>query len=79
MAFGLTIGTERATVLQVCHLSCFRRIFAYALPQNSIQDELTKRGYSPDAGERIRRADHGVNAHFCRRSCHGRVHHDNAD
>ncbi|KAI0343716.1 hypothetical protein BDW22DRAFT_1356247 [Trametopsis cervina] len=32
MAFGLTIGTERATALQT-----------------SIQDELTKRGYSPDA------------------------------
>ncbi|EKM53415.1 uncharacterized protein PHACADRAFT_211115 [Phanerochaete carnosa HHB-10118-sp] len=32
MAFGLTIGTERATALQ-----------------NAIQDELTKRGYSPDA------------------------------
>ncbi|CAL1711350.1 unnamed protein product [Somion occarium] len=32
MAYGLTIGTERATALQ-----------------NAIQDELTKRGYSPDA------------------------------
>ncbi|KAH9944768.1 hypothetical protein B0H21DRAFT_745748 [Amylocystis lapponica] len=32
MAFGLTIGTERATTLQ-----------------NSIQDELLKRGFSPDA------------------------------
>ncbi|KAI0941719.1 hypothetical protein AcW1_003529 [Taiwanofungus camphoratus] len=32
MAFGLTIGTERASTLQ-----------------NSIRDELTKRGYSPDA------------------------------
>ncbi|PCH35625.1 hypothetical protein WOLCODRAFT_139985 [Wolfiporia cocos MD-104 SS10] len=32
MAFGLTIGTERATALQT-----------------SIQDELMKRGYSPDA------------------------------
>ncbi|KAI0687425.1 hypothetical protein BC835DRAFT_1522783 [Cytidiella melzeri] len=33
MAFGLTIGTERATTLQ-----------------NAVQDELTKRGYSVDAG-----------------------------
>ncbi|KAI0628989.1 hypothetical protein C8Q77DRAFT_1144112 [Trametes polyzona] len=32
MAFGLTIGTERATALQ-----------------NAIQDELMKRGFSPDA------------------------------
>ncbi|KAI0653506.1 hypothetical protein C8Q70DRAFT_937612 [Cubamyces menziesii] len=32
MAFGLTIGTERATALQ-----------------NAIQDELLKRGFSPDA------------------------------
>ncbi|KAI8973965.1 hypothetical protein BD414DRAFT_468531 [Trametes punicea] len=32
MAFGLTIGTERATALQ-----------------NAIQDELIKRGFSPDA------------------------------
>jgi len=49
MAFGLTIGTERATALQVS----LYRLFVFSMLtfyQNSIQNELTKREYSADAG-----------------------------
>lgn len=51
MPFGLTIGTERAAALQVSQL--YFEMDGYMLIvslQQSIQDELTKRGYSPDAG-----------------------------
>lgn len=50
MAFGLTIGTERSAALQVRTYTSFHRQFRSHLVQNSIQDELTTRGYSPDAG-----------------------------
>lgn len=50
MPFGLTIGTERATALQVPFTGSYRRPLLTYSPQQAIQDELTKRGYSPDAG-----------------------------
>jgi hypothetical protein len=51
MPFGLTIGTERAAALQVSQFySGMVDICLLLLLQQSIQDELTKRGYSPDAG-----------------------------
>ena len=50
MPFGLTIGTERAAALQVCCLYFEMDICLLLLLQQSIQNELTKRGYSPDAG-----------------------------
>ena len=51
MVFGLTIGTERAAALQVSWLFFeMMDMFLLSLVKQSIQDELTKRGYSPDAG-----------------------------
>lgn len=55
MPFGLTIGTERANTLQVrtdSHILCIFFLADLALfSQNAIQDELMKRGFSPDAGQ----------------------------
>lgn len=58
MPFGLTMGTERANALQVCYefdfflLESLKHFFC----QQSIQDELIKRGYSPEAGELTQRS-----------------------
>jgi hypothetical protein len=50
MPFGLTIGTERATALQVCiNISCM--VHCSFISQQSIQDELTRRNYSAEPGE----------------------------
>ncbi len=54
MPFGLTMGTERANALQVCSETIFldqNDQNPFFSCQQSIQDELIKRGYSPEAGE----------------------------
>lgn len=54
MVFGLTIGTERANALQVRAIQSFFVLFLVDLvlfSQNAIQQELMKRGFSPDAGK----------------------------
>jgi len=51
MAFGLTIGTERANVLQVRELPQFSiqpLRFTTGPPQTAIQDELANRGWGTE-------------------------------
>jgi hypothetical protein len=55
MPFSLTIGTERATALQVCMSPFLFGIPSDIAVKQSIQDELTRRGYSQDAGRSMRR------------------------
>jgi hypothetical protein len=51
MVFGLTIGTERSIALQVrTHVLLSAQLWLTYTSQQSIQDELTRRGFSPDAG-----------------------------
>jgi len=55
MPFGLIIGTDRASALQVCLGPALLLFFVelnFFFVQKSIQDELTARSFSPDAGER---------------------------
>jgi hypothetical protein len=59
MAFGLTIGTERATALQV-RQQCLTLTRFLILLQNAVQDELTKRGYSMDAGKLVSNVHYGL-------------------
>ena len=51
MAFDLTIGTEPAKALQVSYRTVHAELSEFLMfLQDSIQDELQKRGFSPDAG-----------------------------
>lgn len=48
MPFGLTIGTERANVLQVCQNAQFRTLRLITPPQTAIQNELASRGWGTE-------------------------------
>jgi len=51
MRFGLAIGTERAKTLEVSTSSTVDlNPITHLSPQNAIQDELIKRGYSAEPG-----------------------------